>query len=260
MNLSSIINILENWAPLSHAEEFDNVGLIVGDINSNINKTLITLDTTMEVVNEAIDNKCNLIITFHPLIFEPIKSISLENRIQKIIIKSIKNDLNIYCIHTNLDNNPKGVNFKICQKLKIKILNFLIPSKTIDGIGMGMYGNLDKSLHENNFITHIKKKMGVSYLRHSSFLNKKIKKVAVLGGSGSFAINTAIDEKIDCFITSDLKYHDFFKANNQILLIDIGHYESEQFTKELIFNYLIKKIPKFACIITNIKTNPVNYF
>ena len=96
MKLSSIINILENWAPLSHAEEFDNVGLIIGDINSNINKTLITLDTTMEVVNEAIDNKCNLIITFHPLIFEPIKSISVENRIQKIIIKSIKNDLNIY--------------------------------------------------------------------------------------------------------------------------------------------------------------------
>ena len=101
MNLSKIIDILENWAPLSHAEDFDNV------------------DTTYEVIEEAIKKKCNLVITFHPLIFEPLKSINYENIVQKIIIKAIKNNINIYCIHTNLDNNSKGVNFKICQKLKM---------------------------------------------------------------------------------------------------------------------------------------------
>ena len=121
MNLSKIIDILENWAPLSHAEDFDNVGLLVGDVNSKINKALITLDTTNEVIEEAIEKNCNLVITFHPLIFEPLKSINYENRIQKIIIKAIKNNINIYCIHTNLDNNLRGVNYKICQKLKLKI-------------------------------------------------------------------------------------------------------------------------------------------
>ena len=91
-------------------------------------------------------------------------------------------------------------------------------------------------------------------------LNKKIEKVAVLGGSGSFGINNAIEKKIDCYITSDLKYHDFFKSNNKILLVDIGHYESEKYTKDLILNYLNKKIPKFACVIAETRTNPVNYY
>ena len=104
---------------------------------------------------------------------------------------------------------------------------------------MGMYGNLDKSHDEKSFIDYIKSNMKLSFIRHSKFLNKSVKSVAVFGGSGSFGIEKAI-EKIDCFITSDLKYHDFFKANNQILLVDIGHYESEKFTKELIFNYLKK--------------------
>ncbi len=260
MNLSKIIDILENWAPLSHAEDFDNVGLLVGDVNSKIDKALITLDTTNEVIEEAIEKKCNLVITFHPLIFEPLKSINNENRIQKIIIKAIKNNINIYCIHTNLDNNSRGVNYKICQKLKIKNLNFLIPNKLNESIGMGMYGNIENSYNGHDFINYIKKQMDIKYIRHSKILNKKIKKVAVLGGSGSFGINNAIEKKIDCYITSDLKYHDFFKANSKILLLDIGHYESEKFTKELIYNYLLKKIPKFACIIANTNTNPVNYY
>ncbi len=260
MKLIEIINVLENWAPKEHAEDFDNVGLIIGDFESDIRKAIITLDTTSEVIDEAIRNDCNLIITFHPLIFEPLKAINTLGRVQKLILKAINNNINIYAIHTNLDNNPKGVNYQICNKLKIKNLNFLIPNELIEGIGMGMYGNLDKSYDEKSFIEYIKSNMKLSSIRHSKFLNKSVKSVAVLGGSGSFGIEKAIEKKTDCFITSDLKYHDFFKANNQILLVDIGHYESEKFTKELIFDYLKKKIPKFACIITKTNTNPVNYF
>lgn len=124
MKLSEIINVLENWAPKEHAEDFDNVGLIIGDFESNINKAIITLDTTDEVIDEAIRNKCNLIITFHPLIFEPLKAINTQGRVQKLIIKALNNNINIYAIHTNLDNNPKGVNYQICKKLKIENLNF----------------------------------------------------------------------------------------------------------------------------------------
>ena len=125
---------------------------------------------------------------------------------------------------------------------------------------MGMIGELNKELDELHFLNYLKEKMNVKIIKHSPLLNKKIKKVAVLGGSGSFAIEDALNNGADCLVTADLKYHDYFKAENKILLVDIGHYESEQYTKDLILNLLNKKIPKFACIISKSNTNPVNYF
>ena len=126
--------------------------------------------------------------------------------------------------------------------------------------GMGSIGFMEKSMMDYDFISFLKEKFDLKYLRHSNLLNKKIKKVALVAGSGSFAIENAIFEKADCFISSDFKYHDFFKPNKKILIVDIGHYESERHIKETILNYLNKKIPKFACIIAKSKTNPVNYF
>ena len=123
-----------------------------------------------------------------------------------------------------------------------------------------MIGKLNTKITEKEFLNYVKDKMNTNFIKHSPFINKKLQKIAVLGGSGSFAIEQAINSKADCFITADLKYHDYFKAENKILLLDIGHFESEQFTKELILNFLNKKIPKFACIISKSITNPVNYY
>ncbi len=259
MLLKEIINILENWCPLNSAEEFDNVGLLVGNSNEIITKAIITIDTTEEVVDEAIKNDCNLIITFHPIIFDGLKNITEQTYVERIVFKAIQNNINIYAIHTNLDNNPRGVNYKICQKLEMNNTKFLI-SKVEGTFGMGMVGELNKELSEIEFFNFLKSKMNIKNIKHSPFIGKNIKKVAVLGGSGSFAIENAIAEKADCYLTSDLKYHDYFKADNKILLADIGHYESEQFTKELILEFLNEKIPKFACIISKSNTNPVNYF
>jgi len=259
MVLKEITNILEKWCPLNSAEEFDNVGLLVGNSNEIITKAIITIDTTEEVVDEAIKNDCNLIITFHPIIFDGLKNITEQTYVERIVFKAIQNNINIYAIHTNLDNNPKGVNYKICQKLEMNNTKFLI-SKVEETFGMGMVGELNKELSEIEFFNFLKSKMNIKNIKHSPFIGKNIKKVAVLGGSGSFAIENAIAEKADCYITSDLKYHDYFKADNKILLADIGHYESEQFTKELILEFLNEKIPKFACIISKSNTNPVNYF
>lgn len=259
MVLKEITNILEKWCPLNSAEEFDNVGLLVGNSNEIITKAIITIDTTEEVVDEAIKNDCNLIITFHPIIFDGLKNITEQTYVERIVFKAIQNNINIYAIHTNLDNNPKGVNYKICQKLELNNTKFLV-SKEKETFGMGMVGELNKELSEIEFFNFLKSKMNIKNIKHSPFVGKKIKKVAVLGGSGSFAIGNAIAEKADCYLTSDLKYHDYFKADNKILLADIGHYESEQFTKELILEFLNEKIPKFACIISKTNTNPVNYF
>ena len=124
---------------------------------------------------------------------------------------------------------------------------------------MGMYGEIKEALDEKKFLSILKRKLGVKFLKHSKLLNKPIKKVAVLGGSGSFGIENAISVKADAYITSDLKYHDYFKAENSILLIDVGHYESEQYTKNLLYDILTKKFPNFAIALTEINTNPVKY-
>tara|TARA_B110000444_G_scaffold211402_1_gene207223 strand:+ start:1328 stop:2107 length:780 start_codon:yes stop_codon:yes gene_type:complete len=259
LKLKEITNIIEQWAPLNWAEDFDNVGLLVGDSSSIVNKAIITIDTLENVIEEAIENNCDLIISFHPIIFDGLKKVNNKNYVERVIAKAIKNNINIYSIHTNLDNHPEGVNFQISKYLELNKTKILIPKIDFDG-GMGMIGELNKPISEKDFLNFIKNKMRVKMIKHSDFINKKIKKIAVLGGSGSFAIEDAIKAGADCFVTADLKYHDYFKAENKILLIDMGHYESEQYTKELILNFLRKKIPKFACIISKSNTNPVNYF
>ena len=259
MKLKDITNIIEKWSPLEHAETFDNVGLLVGNPNNNIDKALITIDATEDVIDEAINQNCNLVITFHPIIFSGIKQITEKTYVERVVEKAIKNDINIYAVHTNLDNNPKGVNYKIAERLSLKNTSLLLKKDNIE-VGMGMIGDLNDELSEIEFFEFLKLKMNVKHIKHSPLLGKKIRKIAVLGGSGSFAIEEAICQKADCYVTSDLKYHDYFKAEKKIILADIGHYESEQFTKQLILDFLNKKIPKFACIISKTKTNPVNHF
>jgi hypothetical protein len=127
-------------------------------------------------------------------------------------------------------------------------------------IGMGMIGELETALTEQAFLAYLKAHMQTPAIRHSAFTKRPIKRVAVLGGSGAFAINDAKAKKADVFVTADLKYHDFFSAENNILLTDIGHYESEQYTKNGLVAILKKKIHNFAIILSETNTNPVKYF
>ena len=173
--------------------------------------------------------------------------------------KTIVKEDYIKIIYKIIEKGNKVSVSKIAKHLNIINTKILIPKIGFKG-GMGMIGNLKESFSEEDFLKYVKKKMNVKSIKHSPFINKKIKNVAVLGGSGSFAIDHAINSKADCLITADLKYHDYFKGENKILLLDIGHFESEQYTKDLILNFLMKKIPKFACIISKSRTNPVNYF
>ena len=364
MLIKDIIEALEKDAPLQYAEDFDNVGLLVGDKNTKATSALITLDTTEAVVDEAIAKNCNLIISFHPIIFKGLKSLTGKNYVERAVLKAIKNDIAIYAIHTALDNYKKGVNAMLCDQLNLINQRILIPQKqtikklttfvpkaeaeqlrnalfdagagsignysncsfNVDGIGtfnanqdanptigkkgethyenetqinitfpkhletkilstlfkthsyeevayeistlentnqsigMGMIAQFEQEMEEKDFLNYLKDKMKVPYVRHTQLLNKKIKKVAVLGGSGSFAIGAAKASGADAFVTADLKYHDFFQAENNILLVDIGHYESEQYTKNGLVAILTKKIPNFAFVLSNTNTNPVKYF
>lgn len=364
MIVQDVINHLETYAPLAYAEDFDNVGLLVGNKKSTVTGVLVTLDTLEAVVDEAIENNCNLIVSFHPIIFKGLKKITGKNYVERVVLKAIKHDIAIYAIHTALDNHVNGVNDIISNQLDLQHKKILIPqaqtikklttyvpkdeaeqlrtalfsagagsignynncsfntegigtyngnenanptkgqrgethyetetkitvtfakhleSKIIStllkshsyeevayeiitlenknqNIGMGMIGSLETPMTEIDFLKYLKEKMNTEAIRHSQFLDKPIKKVAVLGGSGSFAINAAKAAGADIFITADLKYHDFFTAEKQIVLADIGHYESEQYTKNGLVAHLTKKFTNFAVILSNINTNPVKYF
>ena len=129
-----------------------------------------------------------------------------------------------------------------------------------DKVGMGMIGMLEQEMSEIEFLQHLKVSLGTGCIRHSELLGKKVRRVAVCGGSGSFLIQDAIRNRADFFVTADLKYHQFQQAASEIVLADVGHYESEQFTCELVSEHLKKNFPKFAVLISETPVNPVNYF
>ena len=364
MKLSALLPILEEMAPLAYAEDFDNVGLLVGDKNQEISGILVCHDALEQVIEEAIAKKCNLVVCFHPILFSGLKKINGKNYVERAIIKAIKNDIAIYAVHTALDNHHNGVNKIFCDVLGLKNTKILIPKENFikklitytipenaeklrnalfdagagkignyedcsfnsqgigtymgnensnpeigerfefventeikievtfekhleakilkalfthhvyeevayeiyqltnkhQNIGLGMVGELPKSLSETDFLSLVKEKTQTGGIRHSAFLNKPIQKVAVLGGSGSFAIHAAIASGADAFLTADLKYHQFYEAENRLLLADVGHFESERFTKNYIVDYLKEKITNFAIILSEENTNPVQYF
>ena len=350
-------------APLAYAEEFDNVGLLIGNANGNSTGILVCHDALENVIEEAITKKCNLIVCFHPILFTGLKKITGKNYVERAVIKAIKNDIAIYAVHTALDNHKEGVNkifsnalglintkilipkqnfiqklvtytipenaeqlrnalfeagagkignyedcsfnsqgigtymgnensnpeigeqfeFVEAKELKIevifeknlqpKILKALFSNhvyeeiayeiydlqNTNQSVGLGMVGELEQPMNEKEFLNFVKEKMQCGSIRHSELLGKSIQKVAVLGGSGSFAIKNAIQASADVFLTADLKYHQFYEAENRLLLADIGHFESERFTKNYIVDFLKKKIPNFAIIFSEENTNPVKY-
>lgn len=364
MKIQEIILALEELAALAYQESYDNCGLLTGEKSWECTGIICTLDATEEVVKEAILKKCNLIVTHHPIIFSGLKKITGSNYIENTIITSIKNDIAIYAIHTNLDNVLHGVNKKIADALGLinqqilqpksellkKLVTF-VPANNLEKLqqalfnaGGGNIGNysecsfwvegvgsfkgnehsnpvigekgkrmnekelklevifphylqkeLIKVLLENHvyeevaydiynlsneyqivgsgiiadlreettealFLKTIAHIFNISVIKHSNLLGKKIKKVAVCGGAGSFLIKRALASNADIFITSDVKYHEYFDAEDQMVLADIGHWESEQFTIDLFFDVLSSKFPNFAVLKTEVKTNPVNYY
>ncbi len=266
--VSEILSYITEVAPIHWQESYDNSGLLVGDPNALVDKVLLTLDLTEKVIDEAIENSFHLVISHHPLIFKGLKNILVDDTTGRIITKAIKHDISIAAMHTNIDNSFYGVNRVLAEQLGLKDLNILHPnssatqqlSDSVSQIGSGMIGVLENEISEKDFLKFIKEKLNVGAIRHSEFLGRPIRKVAICGGSGAFLINDAKCCGADAYITADLKYHDFFDADNEILIIDAGHFETEQFTKQLFADIILKKNPKFAVQISRVNTNSVNYF
>src|SRR5215203_2558743 len=364
MKIGNLVSAIEVFAAPELQEDYDNAGLITGNSLWECSGALCTLDVTVDVINEAKGNNCNLIVAHHPIIFRGLKRINGRSYVEQVIVEAIKNDIAIYAAHTNLDNVVLGVNGVIAKKLNLKNTTILQPKNkmlrrlitfapldkaehvrqavfaagaghigkysecsfnsegsgtfkaeqgadpyvgevgkqhqekeikieivypfyletqvvkalinshpyeevaydifTMDnvhfGIGAGVIGELETAIEEQAFLQLLKDKFNAKGIRHTALLGRPIKKVAICGGAGSFLIKAAIREKADIYITADMKYHEFFDAENLLILADIGHYESEQFTIELFHDLLVEKFPTFAVLKTGVNTNPVKYF
>ena len=364
MKIKDVVIVLEAMAPPSLQEGYDNSGLITGDDSATCTGILISLDATPAVVDEAIKKGCNLVVSHHPIIFSGLKKITGKNYVQKAVIKSIKNGIALYAIHTNLDNIIDGVNGRIANliglanisvlapkgdqlkklytfvpvavadkvrraihdaggghignyeecsfnaagfgtfkggpetnphvgkpgelhredELKIevifpawlegKIIKSLLSSHPYEEVaydiiklenrfttlGSGLIGDLVKPVDVTTFFQTLKEKFRLHVIKHTQLLDQPVKRVALCGGAGSFLIANALAAGADLFITSDIKYHEFFDANDKMVIADIGHYESEQFTINLLQEFLEQKFPTFAVLKTEVNTNPVRYF
>ena len=261
MNIKEVTNFLESYAPLQYQESYDNCGLIVGDAKAKVKGALITLDCTEVIIDEAIATECNLVIAHHPIVFGGLKKLNGSNYIERTVIKAIKNDIAIYAIHTNLDNVHNGVSAKIAEQLGLENCKILAPKSDFENqqVGSGIIGELNEAVGAVDFLKSLKTNMQTDCVRYTPLVKKQIKTVAVCGGSGSFLLKNAIAAKADVFITADFKYHEFFDAENKIVIADIGHYESEQFTKDLIYDLLVKNFTKFAVRLSKVNTNPIKY-
>ncbi len=260
MKISEIIQHLEDFALPEYQEDYDNSGLITGNVNTDCSGVLLSLDCTEELVTEAVEKKCNLIISHHPLIFRPLRRILTGNGIGRTLISAIKNDITIYSIHTNLDNIIGGVNARIADKLGLQNRKILSQRPGDTTVGSGMIGDLKLPVSETQILKQLKESFRVPVVRHSALTGKSISRIAICGGAGSFLISNALQEGADWFISADIRYHEFFSGERRMVIADIGHFESEQFTVDLLHDVILEKFPNFAVLKSGIVTNPVNYY
>ena len=363
MKIKELVSALERFAPLPLQDGFDNAGLQIGLTDAETTGALLCLDVTEAVLDEAIASGCNLIISHHPLIFKGYKSITGKDYVERCILKAIKNDIVIYSAHTNLDNAPGGVNFKIAEKIGLKNVRILDPKESsliklvtfvpsaqaeevrnalftagcgcignydscsynTEGegtfraqegshpfcgtvgelhhetevrietilpeyktgevirallskhpyeepaydlyplhnswaqVGSGIVGELEEPESELEFLKRIKKIFEVGCLKHNKLTGRLIQKVSLCGGAGAFLIPQAVRSGADVFITGEIKYHDYFGRETDILLAEIGHYESEQYTKEIFYSIIRDLFPNFALQFSKVNTNPIKY-
>ncbi|NNE26396.1 MAG: Nif3-like dinuclear metal center hexameric protein, partial [Saprospiraceae bacterium] len=229
MKIRDIIDYLHAIAPNHLQEAYDNSGLLVGDYNDEVKSVLVSLDVTEAVLEESEALGANLIISHHPIIFGGIKRLVDANYVQRIVKQAIQKNINLFAIHTNLDNVlHQGVNERIAQNLGLKDIDVLLPKPDATEeyrVGAGLIGALDEAMDEMAFLNFLKEKMNVNTIKYTQLIGKSVKNIALCGGSGRFLLQEAISRNADVFISSDFKYHEFFDADGKIIIADIGHYE-----------------------------------
>lgn len=252
-----IAKVIENYAPKELQEDYDNAGIQVGDPDMEISGILLCLDVTEDILDEAIDRGCNIIVSHHPLIFRGLKNITGSNAIQRIVIKAIRNNVAIYAAHTNLDAAKEGVSYEIGHILNMTDMQPLDPKPGNPCVGIGVIGNIEPT-PKIEFLRRLKEKFNVKALRYSTHSPRLvIKRVAICGGSGASLIKKAIEEGADAIVTGDVKYHDFTSYGDDILIADIGHYESELCVRKILSRIIRDSFPEVVTYFAEKETSPI---
>ena len=258
-----VIDYLNSTFHPEYQEDYDNAGFLLGDAQSEYKGALVALDLTPAVVDEAVQLGMSLVVTHHPFIFTGVKRLTDATETGRMVMTLTKNDISVYAAHTNLDNLPWGVNGILAEKLGLQNCHILKPFATDANLGAGMVGELAEPMPVETFLMKVKEIIGIPIIRTSTlnfqFSTSKLKKVAICGGSGAEFIGDAMAKGADIYLTADLKYHDFQRTGGRMVLADIGHYESEQFAKEIIFRAISEKFSTFACRISDSQMGMVSY-
>lgn len=264
MRIQEIIDAIEAFAPLEYQESYDNSGLQVGDPTQEVKGVHLCIDITEEVVDKAKEEGCNMVISHHPLLFHGVKKISPIDHTGRILMKAIKYDITLYSSHTNMDSAPGGVSYRTAEKLGIRVEKPLVANEKNEQFGLGVVGKLPEPEDAVAFLKRVKETLQLGGLRHTPIEEgKKVERVALCGGSAFEFYSDAIAEKADIYLTADVKYHQFFEPDGKIILADVGHYESEQYTKDIFYEIVSglfsKNNAKFALHFSGSENNPVKY-
>ncbi len=256
--VKDVTRVIEEFAPLSIQEGWDNSGLCVGSPDAPVTSVLLGLDCTPALVDEAVECGADMIVTHHPLIFSGLKKITPEDQVGEAVIKAIKAGISIYAAHTNADKVISGVSGAMAAKLGLK--NVCILDEDGEGTGLGVVGDLPEPLSADEAVAFVKESFGLKMMKASRPVEGKISRVAMCGGSGGSLIKSAMASGAQLYISGDISYHNFFTPDG-FMIMDIGHYESEIEIVDILFSLLRKNFPTFAVRITqNIYSNPIFYF
>lgn len=256
MKIKEVAETLERFAPLPLQESYDNAGLQIGLTEAeDVSGVLLCLDVTEEVIDEAARKGCNLIVAHHPLLFRPLRHVTLATQVERCVVKAVKQGIAIYAAHTNLDNAPGGVNFEIGRLMKLQQMQFLDPRPDGRG-GSGVIGTIAEPLEAEAFSTFLSELFHVPALRHNDYAGT-ISRVAFCGGAGDFLLDEAIARGADAFFTGEMSYHRFFGHEHEIYVAALGHYETEVCTIDLLHRVLHDAHPELRLVKTELCTNPI---
>ena len=265
MKIKEIISALERFAPLPLQESYDNAGLQIGlTAEQEASGALLCLDVTEDVIREAIDLGCNLIVSHHPLLFCPLKRVTCRTQVERCVRLAIQNEIAIYAAHTNLDNAEDGVNYRIAEKLGLVDVQMMQQHQVTVGdyhvtAGSGLLGYLPVAEDSLAFLQRIKDVFHIECLQHNELLGRPIQSVALCGGAGAFLLDEALRLEADAFLTGEMSYHQFFGHEQEIQIAVMGHYQSEQYTREIFYQLISDLAPDLPLFMTNVDTNPIHY-
>jgi len=259
MKVGDIVSALEVFAPLDIQENWDNSGLLIGSPEDEIHGVLVGFDCTPELIDQAVEKGCDMVVTHHPLIFKGIRRINAQDPVGAAVMKAVRKGVAVYAAHTTADKVMAGVSGAMARRLGLADVEFLEPGP--EGFGLGCVGNWERPLTGPEALAFVKEKFHLKVIRSSKPLEGPIRRVALLGGSGGGEIGLALRAGAQLYITADVSYHNFFTPEG-FMVMDIGHFESEVEIVDIFLAEIRKNFPNFAsykCAELD-RSNPVHYF